>query len=48
MLDKLLSIKRRWEEVELKLSDPKTMTDMKLFAKLNKEYEEYIKAETAD
>ncbi|MEO6882982.1 MAG: peptide chain release factor 1 [Bacteroidia bacterium] len=40
MLDKLEAIKKRWEEVELKLSDPKSMSDMKLFTKLNKEYKE--------
>lgn len=40
MLDKLESIKKRWEEVEQKLSDPKIISDMKLFTKLNKEYKE--------
>lgn len=40
MLNKLEAIKRRWEEVELQLSDPKTMSDMKLYAKLNKEYKD--------
>ena len=40
MLDKLQSIKNHFEEVERKLSDPKTLSDMKLFAKLNREYKE--------
>ena len=40
MLDKLQSIKNHFEEVERKLSDPKTLSDMKLFAKLNLEYKE--------
>ncbi|HVA99173.1 MAG TPA: peptide chain release factor 1 [Bacteroidia bacterium] len=40
MLDKLEAIKKRWEEVEQKLSDPKTISDMKLFTKLNKEYKD--------
>ena len=40
MLDKLEEIKRRYEEVELKLSDPKVISDMKLFKKLNIEYKE--------
>ncbi len=38
MLEKLQAIKERWQEVEQQLSDPKTMSDMKLFARLNKEY----------
>jgi peptide chain release factor 1 len=40
MLDKLAAIERRRQEVEEKLSDPATMSDMKLFAKLNKEYKD--------
>ncbi len=40
MLDKLQFIKQNFEELEKKLSDPKTLSDMKLFAKLNKEYKE--------
>ena len=40
MLDKLAAIKRRWEEVEQKLSDPKVIGDMKEFKKFNKEYKE--------
>ncbi len=40
MLDKLFAIKKRWEDVEQQLSDPKTLSDMKLFAKLNKEYKD--------
>ncbi len=40
MLDKLAAIEKRREEVEQKLSDPASMSDMKLFAKLNKEYKD--------
>jgi len=40
MLDKLEEIKRRYEDVEAKLSDPKVIADMRLFKKLNIEYKE--------
>ena len=40
MLDKLAAIKKRWEEVEQKLSDPKVIADMKEFKRLNKEYKD--------
>ncbi len=40
MLEKLAAIKRRWEEVEQKLSDPKIIGDMKEFKKFNKEYKD--------
>lgn len=40
MLDKLEEIRRRYEDVEMKLSDPKVISDMKLFKKLNIEYKE--------
>lgn len=40
MLEKLDEIKRRYEDVELKLSDPAVIGDMKLFKKLNIEYKE--------
>lgn len=40
MLEKLEAIKRRWENVEEQLSDPATVADRKLFAKLNKEYKD--------
>jgi peptide chain release factor 1 len=40
MLQTLESIKRRWENVEEQLSDPSTVSDRKLFAKLNKEYKD--------
>jgi peptide chain release factor 1 len=40
MIDKLQSIKNHFEEVERQLSDPKTLADMRLFAKLNREYKE--------
>lgn len=40
MLDKLAAIKRRWEEVEQKLSDPKVIGNMSEFKKFNKEYKD--------
>ncbi|TCV19485.1 peptide chain release factor 1 [Sphingobacterium alimentarium] len=40
MLEKLQAIKERWEEVEAELSKPETISDMKRFAKLNKEYKD--------
>jgi peptide chain release factor 1 len=40
MLDKLEAIKLRWEEVERDLSNPATMSDMKRFTQLNKEYKD--------
>jgi peptide chain release factor 1 len=40
MLEKLEAIKRRWENIEQQLSDPKVLGDIKLFTKLNKEYKE--------
>lgn len=38
LLTKLEHIKERWQQVELKLSDPEVISDMKRFVKLNKEY----------
>jgi peptide chain release factor 1 len=40
MLDKLRAIKDRWEDVERQISDPKVISDMKLFTKLNREYKD--------
>lgn len=40
MLEKLKAIKDRWQEVELELSKPETISDMKRFASLNKEYKD--------
>jgi peptide chain release factor 1 len=40
MLEKLEEIKRRFEDVEQKLSDPAVIADLKLFKKLNIEYRE--------
>ncbi|WP_256011102.1 peptide chain release factor 1 [Desertivirga xinjiangensis] len=40
MLEKLEAIKIRWEEVERELSDPATVSDMKRFTQLNKEYKD--------
>ena len=38
MLDKLAAIHERYHYLEEKLSDPETVSDMKLFTKINKEY----------
>jgi peptide chain release factor 1 len=43
MLEKLFAIKKRYEEVEQKLSDPSVIADMKQFTKLNKEYRDLEK-----
>lgn len=40
LLGKLDAIRRRREEVELKLSDPKVISDMKVFKQFNKEYKD--------
>ena len=40
MLDKLEAIKHRWEDIGEKLIDPQTMTDMKKYAQLSKEYKD--------
>lgn len=40
ILERLSSLKNHFEDLEKKLSDPKTLSDMKLFAKLNREYKE--------
>ncbi len=40
MLSKLASVNNRYEEVERLLSDPKTLADMRLFTKLNREYKD--------
>lgn len=40
MLDKLAAIEHRWKDVELQLSDPSSMSDMKKFALMNKEYKD--------
>lgn len=40
MLDKLRAIKDRWQEVENELGNPDIISDMKKFAKLNKEYKD--------
>ncbi|MCB9245319.1 MAG: peptide chain release factor 1 [Flavobacteriales bacterium] len=38
MLDKLEGIYHRFKDVEMRLSDPETVSDMKLFNQLNREY----------
>ena len=38
MIEKLAAIKQRYQDVELKLSDPAVISDMRQFKKLNIEY----------
>lgn len=40
LVEKLASIKRRYEEIELRLGDPKIIGDMRLFKQMNKEYKD--------
>ncbi len=40
MLDKLEAIKHRWEDIGQQLADPQTMTDMKKYAQLSKDYKD--------
>lgn len=40
MLDKLEDVLNRYAQIEQQLSDPQTLSDIKLFAKLNKEYKD--------
>ena len=47
MLDKLEAIEQRFKEIEVKLSEPDAMADMKKFARLNKEYKELGKIHVA-
>ncbi|HNP97879.1 MAG TPA: peptide chain release factor 1, partial [Bacteroidia bacterium] len=43
LLDKLEAIKQRFEDVEMQLSSPGVMSDMKRFAQLNREYKDLQK-----
>ena len=47
MLDKLESIEQRYKEIEQKLSEPDALSDIKQFARLNKEYKELTKIHNA-
>jgi len=38
MIEKLEELKRKYQDIELKLSDPEVIADMKKFKQLNKEY----------
>lgn len=40
MQEKLEAIKKRWEDIEQKLSDPDVISDIKQFKKFNKEYKD--------
>ncbi len=43
LLDKLLAIKERWDEVALLIVDPEIISDMDRYVKLNKEYKDLEK-----
>jgi len=43
MLDKLAAIEQRWKDVEMQLSDPGVIADMKRFKALNKDYKDLKK-----
>ncbi|HTF04158.1 MAG TPA: peptide chain release factor 1 [Bacteroidia bacterium] len=43
MLDKLAAIEQRWKDVEIQLSNPAVIGDMKKFKTLNKEYKDLKK-----
>src|SRR5271155_1125168 len=47
MLDKLEAIEQRYIQIEEQLSAPEALADIKLFAKLNKEYKELGKIHKA-
>ena len=38
MIDRLRAIKHKHQDLELRISDPEVIGDMKLFSKLHKEY----------
>lgn len=40
IIDKLETIRRRWEEMSEQLNDPEVMSDMKRYVKLNKDYKD--------
>lgn len=40
MIDKLAGIYKRWEEIGEQMTDPATISDMKKFVKLNKDYKD--------
>lgn len=40
MIDKLAGIYKKWEEIGEQMTDPATISDMKRFVKLNKDYKE--------
>ena len=47
MLDKLEAIEERYIQIEQQLSEPDALSDIKKFAKLNKEYKELTKVHNA-
>src|ERR1039457_510697 len=42
MLEKLEAIKHKFDEIEIQISDPSAMNDMKRFIKLSKDYKELL------
>src|SRR4249920_4111157 len=42
MIDKLRSIKNKFMDLELRLSDPEVVNDIKLYSRMHKEYKDLI------
>ena len=40
MIDRLRAIKNKYQDLELRLSDPEVISDIKLFSKYHKEYKD--------
>ena len=40
MIDRLRALKNKYQDLELRLSDPEVIVDIKMFSKLNKEYKD--------
>lgn len=47
MIDRLRGIKNKYQDLELRLSDPEVIGDVKLFSKLHKEYKDLTELVTA-
>ena len=43
LTDKLEAIKKHWQDIEMKLTDPSVVNDMKQYKELNKEYKDLKK-----
>ena len=42
MIDKLEAIKKKFDDIQVQMSDPSVVNDMKRFIKLNKDYKELL------